>query len=148
MSDNLRWEIAHTTAKVAKQFIDSSTHPSLREIEFVTANHLLADTLTVIFAQTLQQTHSDATDIVGTHDSATTTQTTQPAQTQTGTRDSSSWYQVSNVLRRQKRNGKDMFLVEWADTKDTSWVSRKNISPAALKQFFADHPQRRRRRQH
>ncbi|HSN23634.1 MAG TPA: chromo domain-containing protein [Methylomicrobium sp.] len=58
------------------------------------------------------------------------------------------WWEIDEVVRRQKRNGRDMFLVRWKDSDETAWVKRQDLSPAALQQFYATKGKRRRRRKH
>jgi hypothetical protein len=63
-------------------------------------------------------------------------------------RDPNQWHEVEAVFKRQKRASKDMFLVRWKGTKETSWVKRQDLSPAALQQFYAEHGGKKRRRRH
>jgi hypothetical protein len=54
------------------------------------------------------------------------------------------WYEVEKVLERRKRSGRNEFLVQWKGTEETSWVKRQDLTPAAIRQFYADHKRRRR----
>ena len=144
------WDISHTFARAIQQFLDSDQGPHLESIEFVTPNQQVADTLVVVLSNTLHSpVPPDAPE--QTPDSPKNPdQTTNdsPPLPSVPTRDPTQWYQISGILKRQKRNGRDMFLVQWANSTDTSWVKRSDISPAALKDYYALRPNRRRRRKH
>ena len=56
------------------------------------------------------------------------------------------WYEVKRVLKTKRPRGKDLYLVEWADSPINSWVERKDLTDYALQAFYASRPPRRRRR--
>jgi hypothetical protein len=58
------------------------------------------------------------------------------------------WYEVKRILKTKRQRGKDLYLVEWADSPTNSWVERKDLTDYALQAFYASRPPRRRRRRH
>ena len=56
------------------------------------------------------------------------------------------WYEVKRVLRTKRLGGKDLYLVEWADSPEHSCVERKDLTDYALQAFYASLPPRRGRR--
>ena len=56
------------------------------------------------------------------------------------------WYEVKRVLKTKRSRGKDLYLVEWADSPINSWVERKDLTDYALQAFYASRSPRRRRR--
>jgi hypothetical protein len=103
---------------------------------------LLADTFTSVFNRivTIDENNTPTT----VEQSGESVELPQNA----GSSEPSEWHEIECVLKRQKRSGKDMFLVRWKATKEETWVQRKDVSPAALQHFDATHPKRRRRRAH
>jgi hypothetical protein len=55
------------------------------------------------------------------------------------------WHEINKILRRQLRNNRPWFLVEWKDG-TTSWVKHRDVSDFAVKQFYANNPRRKTRR--
>ena len=43
------------------------------------------------------------------------------------------WYEVKRVLKTKRLRGKDLYLVEWADSPTNSWVERKDLTDYALR---------------
>ena len=56
------------------------------------------------------------------------------------------WYEVKRVIKTKRSRGKDLYLVEWADSPTNSWVERKDLTDYALQAFYASRPPRPRRR--
>ena len=143
------WDLAHAVAQAVKDFLDAASDITIKRIEFVEPNHHYADTLTVVLKSVLKQVESDNLQVDSISNDAPTSDTT-PSSGNTEEaqqpKDPAQWYQISDIIKRQKRSGKDLFLVKWENSNETSWVLRRNLSPAALKQFFAQNPTRRRRR--
>jgi len=56
------------------------------------------------------------------------------------------WYEVKRILKTKRQRGKDLCVVEWADSLTNSWVERKDLTDYALQAFYASRPPRRRHR--
>ena len=74
-------------------------------------------------------------------ESVTTRSGTQPA-----ANPANDWYEVKRILKTKRKNGKDFYLVEWADSTTNTWVERKDLTDYAVQAFYASRPTRRRRR--
>lgn len=123
---------AQAATEAVKEFADTSANRQLKTIQFVHDSLLSADTFTTVLRNLLVDSSNDQPSITN------KTENNKPA--------TSEWYEIDHIIKRQKRAGKDMFLVKWKGTDDESWVRRKDLSPAALQHFYANHPKRRRRR--
>ena len=109
----------------------------LRTVDFVCASLLAGDVLASVFRHMLQaessstdQQPDDRTDV----------------QSVPTTPQSADWYEIDAVLKRRKQNNRDLFLVKWKGTEETSWVKRSDLSPAAIQQYIKTHPRKGHRR--
>ena len=106
------WTAIHATIKAVVQFDeDTAASPGdLRTISFVNLSLSVADTMTVVYRQVLQN-ESDAT--TPTSETTSQVQLREPANLNDQSNDQSDWYAISGILKHQKRRGKDWYLVSW-----------------------------------
>jgi hypothetical protein len=138
------WPIAQAAAEAVRTFAAQTDTRHVEEINFNCDTLSTADTLRTVFSSLLKD-QSETTSPNRLEDEVVESpggDLNAPA------RDPNQWYEIEAVLKRQKRASKDMFLVRWKGTKETSWVKRQDLSPAALQQFYAEHGGRKRRRRH
>jgi transposase InsO family protein len=138
---NAFWELAHLLANAVSRF-DTETaivNGSLRTIEFYCSSILAADVLASVF-----RTLFIAQSTTQLHDTPVPDDSTPPPPSHI--HPSSTWHEIESVLQRRKQGSRELFLVKWKGTDETSWVKRQDLSPAALQQFIITHPRRRRRR--
>jgi len=58
----------------------------------------------------------------------------------------SQWYEVKRIIRTKRKSGKDLYLVEWADSPTNTWVEKKDLTDYAIQACYASRPPKRRRR--
>ena len=57
--------------------------------------------------------------------------------TPTAANQANDWYEVKRILKTKRKNGKDFYLVEWADSTTNTWVERKDLTDYAVQAFCA-----------
>ena len=58
----------------------------------------------------------------------------------------SQWYTIERILKHRRKRGKDEYYVKWQDYDEKSWVSRENLTEAALQEYYRNRKPRRRKR--
>jgi hypothetical protein len=136
------WALAQAAAEALKEFTQTHGKPTLSSVEFVKGAMVVADIFATVFNKILGS-KGEGPQVEETRGDTELTPV-EPAPNKPTTE----WHEIDCVLKRQKKKGGDMFLVRWKATKEETWVKRKDLSPAALQQFYASKPRRRRRKAH
>ena len=143
------WSVAQAIANALKEFVNSRASVTLKYVELLCESMLEADILIAVFNQLLNDVPVCDLEVEHNEAESPKADSDNTADRNAGKQQSSDvteWYEIDCVLRRKKQAGKDLFLVRWKDSGQESWVKRKDLSPAAIQQFYASHPKRRRRR--
>jgi hypothetical protein len=138
------WPIAQAAAEAVRTFAAQTDTRHVEDINFNCDTLNTADTLRTVFSSLLK----DQSETRSPNRPEDEVVESPGGDLNAPARDPNQWYEIEAVLKRQKRASKDMFLVRWKGTKETSWVKRQDMSPAALQQFYAEHGGRKRRRRH
>jgi O-acetyl-ADP-ribose deacetylase (regulator of RNase III) len=133
---NLYWDISQQLADAVNAFdaVRDENARSLDTIEFVCMSVLAADVLTTVFNHVISASQPSTTSQTQTDEN-----TTQSSPTPTGEQPSG-WFEIEAVLKRRRQRHGDEYLVKWKGSQECSWVSRRDLSPAALQQYIRDHP--------
>lgn len=60
--------------------------------------------------------------------------------------DPDKYFEIDKLLRVKRIDGKQHFLVKWKDGSPNSWQPEENISRPALRQYYATHTSKGKRR--
>ena len=170
------WDVSHEAIKALLDFDRNSANSKgdLVKIEFVCLDLSVADTMNTVFRQGLPPPSTTVSDLcegedvdepIGDDYPAVENIPTTPAPeievsdppsdivtgenvTPTDANTDNVWYEVKRILKTKRQRGKDLYLVEWADSPTNSWVERKDLTDYALQAFYASRQPRRRRRRH
>lgn len=131
------WLIAQAAANALRLLKGEGGQAPL-EVEFAYDSLQGADVMQTVCRHVLveDRTPPEPRDEIG--QSPAATQQTPPVQGE------NEWYDIEKIFKRRKHSGRDEFLVQWKGTEDTSWVKRKDLTPSAFQQFYADRKRRRR----
>jgi hypothetical protein len=99
------WALAQAAVELLKEIAYNTVEPSLKLVEFVKGSLLLADTFTSVFNRIVMIDETNTPTTV--EQSSESVEEPQNA----GSSEPSEWHEIECVLKRQKRSGKDMFLV-------------------------------------
>jgi hypothetical protein len=138
------WPIAQAAAEAVRTFAAQADTRHVEEVNFICDTLNTADTLKTVFGNLLK----DQSETVLPNRPEDEVVESPGGDLNAPVRDPNEWHEIEAVLKRQKPASKDMFLVQWKGTKETYWVKRQDLSPAALQQFYAEHGGRKRRRRH
>jgi hypothetical protein len=136
------WALAQAAAEMLKEFTQTRDKPTLSSVEFVKGIMVVADVFATVFNEIL------GSKVEGPQVKETRGDTELTSMEPAPNKPTTEWHEIDCVLKWQKKKGGDMFLVRWKATKEETWVKRKDLSPAALQQFYANKPRRRRRKAH
>jgi hypothetical protein len=137
--------LIHAAIKAVVKFDeDTAAAPGdLRTVCFVNLSLSVADTMTVVYRQVLQN-EPDVT--TPTSENTTQVQLQNPANLNDLSNNQSDWYAISGILNHQKRKGKDWYLVSWQGSDETSWVKGDDVSEVAIREFnVTKQPNKRKR---
>jgi transposase InsO family protein len=137
---NTFWDIAQQYANVVNDFDTPNTDQPgyLTKIDFICQDLTAAGVVQTVFQHTIkmaEQTQPDTDNDKRAVDSP-------PQATNSQTSD---WYEIETVLKRRRLKGGDEFLVKWKNYEQKDWIKRKDLTAAALEEFFRRQPPRKRR---
>lgn len=105
------WALAQAAAESVKDIAYNTNKRALKLVEFVKDSLLPAYTFTEVFIKIVKPDRTNtATDV------DRLVQIGEPQEI-AGLDKPGKWHEIECVLKRQKRSGKDMFLVRWKESK-------------------------------
>jgi O-acetyl-ADP-ribose deacetylase (regulator of RNase III) len=136
-----KWSVAHAAAKALSRF-DMESHRSpgtIRRIEFINSSLVMSGIMNIVFKGLFSQPIIPTTTHDPSPDPPISTDNNEQSQADT------SWFEIDRIIRSCRRKGKTLYLVQWRNSPDTSWVERKDLTDVAFNSFTATRRRRKRR---
>ena len=139
------WTLAHAYAIAVRQWVNGDANNIvLRRIEFVATKTIDADVLATVFREVLLAVQSEK--LNDDDDNLDPGIDLPISGNNAGDNSQGDWHTIERILRHRRRKGGDEFLVKWEETGTTSWVKRRDVTDAALQEYYKNRKQRKRRK--
>ena len=134
------WTLAQAYAAAIRQWSNvDDDNVILRRIEFVANRILEADVFATVFREILTISEERKNDEIDNLSPGVNLPISD-------TNSQGDWHTIERILRHRKRKGGDEYLVKWEETGTTSWVKRRDVTDAALQEYYNSRKQRRKKR--
>ena len=134
------WTLAQAYAAAIHQWSNvDDDNVILRRIEFVANRILEADVFATVFREILTISEERKNDEIDNLSPGVNLPISD-------TNSQGDWHTIERILRHRKRKGGDEYLVKWEETGTTSWVKRRDVTDAALQEYYNSRKQRRKKR--